>query len=156
MQNVMKCEFIHCMNFHSSIQNVIYENLHYCRTRWTQNNKNLCIECVVNLVHILRLFPHHPRDKSHWRIVFLAATAAQEAHLSLRVYPSCVLATFGNVWQLFATVPDYGRLGSLILEVGQGLALHLVKCWSYLKSLDHWCYNQMGSDVNCSSDRHTG
>ena len=58
------------MNFHSSIQNIIYKNLHYCWTRWTQNNKNLCIECVGNLVHIWRLFPHHPRGKSHWRIVF--------------------------------------------------------------------------------------
>ena len=35
---------------------------------------------------LLRLFPHHPRGKSHWRIVFLAATAAQEAHLSLRAF----------------------------------------------------------------------
>ena len=122
----MKCEFICCKNFHSSIQNVIYENLHYCRTRWTQNNKNLCIECVGNLVHIWRLFPHHPRGKSHWRIVFLAATAAQEAHLSLRpsVHPSvrpsvptlcfCHLlniwqhvATFGNIWQLLVTFGNF-------------------------------------------------
>ena len=58
------------MNFHTSIQNITYIIVHYCRTRWTQNNKNLCIECVVNLVHIFRLFPHHPRGKSRWRIVF--------------------------------------------------------------------------------------
>ena len=31
----------------------------------------------------LRLFQHHHRGKSHWRIVFLAATAAQEAQVSL-------------------------------------------------------------------------
>ena len=71
---------------------------------------------------LLRLFPHHPRGKSHWRIVFLAATAAEEAHLSLRpsVRPSVrikdvfsknfcnfapwhlgnlqLLVTFGNFW----------------------------------------------------------
>ena len=79
----MKWEFICCMNFLSSIQNIIYKNLHYCRTRWIQNNKIFCIECVINLVHILRLFPQHPRGQSHWRNVFLAATAAQEAQVSL-------------------------------------------------------------------------
>ena len=61
---------------------------------------------------LLRLFPHHPRGKSHWRIVFLAATAAQEAHLSVRTYVRTsvrpyvcnqvvfwqLLATFGNLW----------------------------------------------------------
>ena len=100
------------VNFHSSIQNIIHKNLHYCWTRWTQNNKIFCIECVGNLVHIWRLFPHHPRGKSHWRIVFLAATAAQEAHLSLRpsvrssvcVYQRCVFKEplhLGNLamWQ---------------------------------------------------------
>ena len=66
----MKWELICRMNIHRSIKNTIYKNLHYCRTRGTQNDKNLCTECVVNLVHILRLFPHHPRGKSHWRIVF--------------------------------------------------------------------------------------
>ena len=41
---------------------------------------------TVKQFFMLRLFPHHPRGKSHWRIVFLAATAAQEAHQSLRSY----------------------------------------------------------------------
>ena len=43
-------------------------------------------------------------------LLFLAATAAQEAHLSLCLcvrpcvcsYPSCAFATFGNCWQLLA------------------------------------------------------
>ena len=71
---------------------------------------------------LLRLFPHHPKGKSHWRIVFLAATAAQEAHLSIRpfVRPFVItlcfchllkiwqhVATFGNIWQLLVTFGNF-------------------------------------------------
>ena len=97
----MKWEFICPMNFYSSIQNIIYKNLHYCRTRWTQNNKNLYIEYIVNLVHILRLFPHHPRGKSHCCNVFLAVTAVQEAHLSICV---CVCLSVPKLSCHFAVV----------------------------------------------------
>ena len=48
-------------------------------------------------------------------LVFLAATAAQEAHLSVRMYVTrfkvCIfwqlLATFGNIWQQLATFGNF-------------------------------------------------
>ena len=43
-----------------------------------------CFITTVKIVFYVETFPHHPGGKSHWRIVFLAATAAQEAHLSVR------------------------------------------------------------------------
>ena len=41
----------------------------FCKLR-DSLNKGLNRFSNVSLVHILRLFPHHPRGKSHWRIVF--------------------------------------------------------------------------------------
>ena len=52
------------------------------------------------------------QDRSHSGR-FSAATAAQEAHLSVHshvrtyVKPSCVLATFGNFWHLLASVGNF-------------------------------------------------
>ena len=53
----------------------------YSRHRNTKKIKFLLI--VKFCFTLLRLFPHHPGGRSHWRIVFLAATAVQEAHLSV-------------------------------------------------------------------------
>ena len=69
-------------------------------------------------------------------ILFLAVTAAQEAHLSLCLcvrpcvcsYPSCAFATFGNCWQLLAAfwqlLATFGNFWQILATVST--------CWQRL------------------------
>ena len=63
-----------------------------------------CFITTVKIVFYVETFPHHPGGKSHWRIVFLAATAAQEAHLSLRTYVRPYVRTQVVFSKIFCTL----------------------------------------------------
>ena len=55
---------------------------------------------------------------------FLAAIAAQEAHLSLRSsVPKLCLATLGNIWQLLATFGNFWQLLATFGNIWQHLAI---------------------------------
>ena len=78
------------------------------------------------------------------KVSFLAATAAQEAHLSARpsVRPSArnqvnfwqLLASFGNCWQLLATVGTFWHLLAPFCNFWQLLAI-FGKCWQLLATV---------------------
>ena len=51
------------------VESIFFKFERFCKLR-DSLNMGLNRFSNVSLVHILRLFPHHPRGKSHWRIVF--------------------------------------------------------------------------------------